>query len=158
MEGVWRVMVRRAVSEADLSISPWTTIQNAAAVMREEDVTALPVLVDGRLVGLLTDRDIVLRLLPDVRNAGDRPVRDAMTTNPVTCFADQAITEAAAIMGDEQIRQLVVLHRSGELAGILSVEDIAEKVSEELAGQVLGEIAERRRCGRRPKTGFKQPE
>ena len=62
----------------------------------------------------------------------------------ITCFADQDVAEAAALMGEERIRRLLVIDRSGVPVGILSLGDIAEHVSEELAGQALGEISEAR--------------
>ena len=69
---------------------------------------------------------------------------DAMIREPASCRADQDVAEAAAIMGDEQVRHLLVLDRSGGLVGVLSVDDIAENASEELAGHALGEIVEKR--------------
>jgi CBS domain-containing protein len=132
------------MSNNDLSISPWTPVRDAAAIMRDENVAALSVLVDNVPVGIVTARDFVIRLLPGRHDAGARPVRDAMTANPITCFADQNVVEAAAMMGCEQIRHLLILDRSGNFIGVLSIDDIAEHASEELAGQALGEIVERR--------------
>ena len=67
-----------------------------------------------------------------------------MTREVITCFADQDTAEAAAQMGEERIRRLLVVDRAGMASGILSVGDIAEHVSEELAGQAMGEISEAR--------------
>lgn len=136
--------VKSLMSRTNLSLSPWSKVRDAAAIMRDNRVAALPVKGDGLPLGIVTDREIVMRLLPEAGDAGARPVSDAMTRDPVTCFADQDVTEAAAIMGDEQVRHLLVLERSGDLVGVLSVDDIAENASEELAGQALGEIVEKR--------------
>ncbi len=136
--------VRSVMSQTVPSLSPWSRVCEAAAIMRDKDVAALPVAGDGLPLGLVTDREIVVRLLSDVRDAGVRPVRDAMIRHPVSCFADQDVTEAAVIMGDEQVRHVLVLDRSGNLVGVLSVDDIAENASEDLAGQALGEIVETR--------------
>lgn len=136
--------VRSVMSQTDLWLSPWSTVREAAAIMRDKDVAALPVKSDGSPLGLVTQRDIVVRLLPEPNDAGSRPVGDAMTRHPVSCFADQDVAEAAVIMGDAQVRYLLVLDGSGSLVGMLSVDDIAENASEELAGQALGEIVERR--------------
>lgn len=132
------------MSQTSHSLSPRSTVREAAAIMRNQDLAALPVKGEGSAFGLVADRDIVVRLLPEARDAGARPVSDAMTTHPVSCFDDQDVAEAAVIMGDEQVRHLLVLDRSGGLVGVLSVDDIAANASEELAGQALGEIVERR--------------
>jgi CBS domain-containing protein len=143
------VKVRNAMSWKKPKLTPWSTVREAAEIMRREHVAALPVLVDGRPVGIVTDRDLVIRLLPEERDAGSRTVGDAMTRDPAWCFADQDVNDAAAIMGDEQVRHLLVLDRSGALLGVFSVDDIAENASEELAGQALGEIVEKRAQPRR---------
>ncbi|MHA7886411.1 MULTISPECIES: CBS domain-containing protein [Roseicyclus] len=138
------MIVRRVMSNSGLVLSPLATIREASAIMRDRGVTALPVMGDESPPGLLTDRQIVTRLLPDMRDAAARPVRDAMIRDPATCLADHHVTTAAAIMGDHQVRHLLVLERCGALLGVLSVDDIAENASEELAGHALGEIVETR--------------
>ena len=138
------MIVKSVLSHTGLWLSPWRSLRDAAAVMRDQNIAALPIKAEGQPLGLVTDHDIVVRLLPDARDIGTRPVRDAMTRHPVTCFADQDITQAAALMGDAQVRHLLVLDRSGGLVGVLSVDDIAKNASEELAGQILGEIVEAR--------------
>ena len=67
-----------------------------------------------------------------------------MSKGAITCFADQNVAEAAAIMGDNQVRRLLVLDRSHRVLGVLSLGDIAENASEDLAGEALGEIVETR--------------
>jgi len=137
------VKVRSAMSWKKRALTPWSTVREAAAIMRQDDVAALPVLVDDRPVGIVTDRDII-RLLPENCDAATRTISDAMTRNPASCFVDQDVKDAATIMGDRQVRHLLVLDRSGGLLGVFSVDDIAENASEELAGQALGEIVEKR--------------
>ncbi|MBZ0123989.1 MAG: CBS domain-containing protein [Roseovarius sp.] len=134
---VERVM-RRPVS----TISPKTSVRAAAAMMKERGLGFLPVCEDGRPVGLITDRDIAVRWAPLV--AGDASVESIMTRDIVSCRASQSVREAANLMGDRQIRRLVVLDDSGAVCGVLSLGDIANDVSEELAGQTLGEVVELR--------------
>lgn len=136
--------VQKVMSRPVHSVRPRTTIREAAGLMRKHDVGILAVEENGLPIGIVTDRDIVIRILPDWPDAGALPVSDAMSLAPISCFADQDVTLAAAIMGDEQIRRLPVLARSNRLVGMLSIGDIAEAVSEELAGQALGEICEGR--------------
>lgn len=100
----------------------------------------MPIISKAGLVGIVTDRDLVLHVLTQTDVIGTSPVSRVMSVDPVICFADQKPVEALAIMGDHQVRRLVVLDRSGKVLGVLSIGDIAENASEELAGQALGEI------------------
>ncbi|WP_296643404.1 CBS domain-containing protein [Roseinatronobacter sp.] len=140
------MLVEKVMSSSMFSATAETTIRDAAKQMREHDVGALPVLQDGRPIGIVTDRDIVIRALAPQGFAfgPDTRIGDIMTRKVITCFADQDAAEAAALMGEERIRRLLVVDRTGVASGILSVGDIAEHVSEELAGQAMGEISEAR--------------
>ena len=140
------MLVRKVMSSPVISAEPETTIRDAADRMRANGVGALPVLQNGRPIGIVTDRDIVIRALAARGFALglDTSIRDILTRNMITCFADQDAFAAAALMGEERVRRLLVIDRSGTAVGILSVGDIAEHVSEELAGQTLGEISEAR--------------
>lgn len=132
------------MSKPVIAVAPQDTIARAAALMREHDIGALAVVDGRRAVGIVTDRDLVTRVLPEFPAAGNPAVADAMSPDPIACHEEQTAEQAAAIMGDEQIRRLLVVDRAGQLVGIISVGDIAENVSEELAGQALGEITETR--------------
>jgi len=139
------MLVSAVMSHPVVSILPQDTLCEAAARMWRHDVGALPVLIGRSPVGMITDRDIVVRALSAAVDIGQRPVSAVMSANPIACFADQEVAEAAALMGDRQARRLLVMDRLGNLVGVLSIGDLAENVSEELAGQVLGEICEKRR-------------
>jgi CBS domain-containing protein len=117
-------------------------VQTAAALMARLDLGALPVCAEGRPVGILTDRDLVVRWA--ARAATDGRASAYMTPRVVTCRAEHTVEQAAHLMADMQIRRLVVLDAAGQVAGILSLGDIANDASEELAGQTLGEIVEAR--------------
>lgn len=138
------MQVSTILSRPVICVAPHDRISRAAALMRDHDIGALAVVERTRPVGIITDRDIVLRALTNLAVIREPRMGDLMSPDPVFCFADQTIVEAAAIMGDSQIRRLLVIDRSGHLSGILSVGDIAENASEELAGQALGEITETR--------------
>jgi IMP dehydrogenase len=136
--------VSKIMSRRVICVAPDTTVHDAAEKMRQHDIGALAVLDGSTPVGIVTDRDMVLRGLAGRGASLDMPVSAVMSPDPASCFADQDVAEAAALMGDLQIRRLLVRDRSGDLVGILSLGDIAEEASEELAGQALGEIAETR--------------
>lgn len=143
------MQIRKVMSGPFVSITPSDTVVEAADLMRRQTVGALPVLDEGQIVGIVTDRDIVMRAVCDRHGVKDLTVSDVMSPDPVSCRADQSVAEAAAIMGDRQVRRLLVLDDAGQLAGVLTVGDIARDVSEELAGQALGEIVEWRENRRR---------
>ena len=140
------MLVRKVMSSPVISATPDTTIRDAAGRMRTYDVGTLPIIQECTPIGIVTDRDIVIRALAAKGFALglDTSVKDIITRNVITCFADQDVAEAAGLMGEERVRRLLVIDRSGVPVGILSVGDIAEHVSEELAGQALGEISEAR--------------
>lgn len=124
---------------------PATSSVTAAAVrMRDLHAGMLCVLDAQSLVGVLTDRDIVVRCVALDRAARSTSVRDIMSRDPLICFETQRIEDAAAIMGDHQLRHLPVCDNAARLVGLLSVDRIAEDYSEHLAGETLGEIVETR--------------
>lgn len=140
------MLVERVMTSPVISATPETTIREAAEYMRTHNVGALPVVRAHQTVGILTDRDIVIRALaaPGFARGPDTRVTDIMSGDVITCFDHQDVAEVAGVMGERRLRRLVVIDRSGGVVGILSLGDIAEHVSEELAGQVLGEISEAR--------------
>jgi CBS domain-containing protein len=108
------------VIEADASI------YEAAQIMKREDIGMLPVLDGQKLVGTLTDRDIVLRTVAEGRDPLHTAVSEILTRSEVVyCFEDQEIEEAADLMGEKQIRRLVILNHEQRLAGIVSLGDLA---------------------------------
>jgi CBS domain-containing protein len=107
------------------AVQPATSLAIAARRMRDEDVGCLPVLDGGRLLGLITDRDIVIRAVAADVDVGRATVRDAMSAGAVFCFADQSADEVQQLMLDHQVNRLPVLDRRNRLVGLLSLGDIA---------------------------------
>jgi CBS domain-containing protein len=117
-------------------------ISEAAAKMRKHSIGALVVMDGDEPAGIVTDRDIVVRVL--AKQFKDRPVSEAMSPQVFVCDARQDVATVTGLMGDHQVRRLLVLDEQNKLVGIVSLADIAEHASEELAGQALGEISESR--------------
>lgn len=136
------MLVSRIMRTPVTIITPQTSVRTAAALMANLNLGALPVCDNGRPVGIVTDRDIVLRWA--AKALADSPVGPIMTPRVATCHVGQTIAQAAYLMSDLQIRRLVVLDAAGEIVGMLTLGDIANDASEELAGQTLGEIVETR--------------
>ena len=126
----------------DIMKSPVETIasaestKDAARKMHDLHVGSLPVVDNGQLVGIITDRDICVRVTATGRDAISTRVKEVMGKAVETCFVDQDINEAEKIMIDHHIRRLLVLDRNNAIAGFLSVDDLA-KSSHELASRVL---------------------
>lgn len=105
-------------------------LKDAAALMRDGDMGSIPVVEDGRLVGIVTDRDIVVRSIADGRNA-DSPVGEAMTTEIFSVLQDDYVFEAIRLMGDKQVRRIPVVNEDGGLEGIIAMADIALEMEDE---------------------------
>ncbi|CUH65971.1 Hypoxic response protein 1 [Thalassovita gelatinovora] len=105
------------------SVSPETPIQEAARLMAELNVGALAVLDGATLKGILSERDIVFRVVAQGLSLADTPVSTAMTADPVTIDIDDAVSEALIVRLGESFRHLPVLE-TGRVAGLLSYRDI----------------------------------
>ena len=119
-------------------------VEQLAALMQRHEIGFLPVMEGGRVVGTITDRDLVLTVLPQIRTFAGKTVADIMNRTVLTCRDSDSVEAAAALMGDHQVRRIPVLNDQQQLVGVLSIGDIAENVSEQLAGETLGEIVETR--------------
>jgi CBS domain-containing protein len=106
-------------------ISPTDSVSRAPAVMRYNDVGTLPVIEDHRLVGIVTDRDIVVRVVADAKPAADIQVGHIMTEEVHCCRDDDDVEEVARRLGDLGIRRMPVLNEGGSVVGIISLDDIA---------------------------------
>lgn len=113
--------------------SPNTSISDAARKMRSQNIGALPVGENDRLIGMLTDRDIVTRAVAEGRPPTDTSVRDAMSKKVCYCFEDDDVKRAAQIMAEHQVRRLPVLSRDKRLVGVVALADLGR--SHKDAGQ-----------------------
>jgi CBS domain-containing protein len=122
--------------------NPEDTVQQVARVMREEDAGMLPVGEGDRLVGIVTDRDVALRLVADGRDPARTKVREVMTPEIRYVFEDEDLRAVAENMAEQQVRRLPVLNRAKRLVGIVSLSDLArEGRRPDLAGLALNRIA-----------------
>lgn len=118
------------------TIAPSNTAKEAARKMHDLHIGSLPVVDGDQLVGIITDRDICVRVTATGRDATMTRVKEVMGKAVETCFEDQDINDAAKRMIDHHIRRLVVLNRDNGISGFLSVDNIASK-SHELASFIL---------------------
>jgi CBS domain-containing protein len=128
--------INKFMSTNVATISANETTKVAARKMHDLHVGMLPVVDEGKLVGILTDRDITCQVVATGHDAVMTRVNEVMVKNVVTCFGDDDLTEAANIMKSNHIRRLTVLNHDNSIVGLLSVKDIA-KGSHQLASSVL---------------------
>jgi CBS domain-containing protein len=120
---------------------PDETIQDVARKMRDVDTGAIPVCEGDKLQGMVTDRDIVLRIVTEARSF-DTPASEVMSPDVEYCYEDDDIAAAADKMAELQIRRLAVVDRDKRLVGIVSLGDIAQQGKDKTTGQALEEISE----------------
>ncbi|MFQ5760936.1 MAG: CBS domain-containing protein [Acidiferrobacterales bacterium] len=118
------------------SVNPELSLQKTACKMRDLNIGSLPVLENGQLIGMITDRDICCRAVGDGRDTAMTKVREIMSADVTYCYNDQEVADAAHLMEDKHVRRLAVLNRDKTMAGFLSVDDLA-RYSHELACEVL---------------------
>ncbi|WP_354682620.1 CBS domain-containing protein [Cupriavidus necator] len=117
------------------------SIQQAAKLMDDLNIGALPVCMNGRLEGMITDRDITVRCTAAGRNA-DAKVSEAMSTGTEWCREDDTVDDARAAMAERQIRRMPVVDRDNKLVGMVSLGDIATKSGEiEKTGDTFAEVS-----------------
>jgi CBS domain-containing protein len=137
------------------TITSTATICEAAQTMKHLNVGALLVCDGARLQGMLTDRDIVMRVVAEQRNAADLKVRDAMSSKVTYCYEDQTVDEAVRVMADRQIRRLAILNREENVVGILSLGDVAVRSNERTAaGKALEGISKPKQSESPPRTAM----
>ncbi|WP_029214662.1 CBS domain-containing protein [Kallotenue papyrolyticum] len=123
------------------TVAPDSDLVTVAQYMKSLNVGVIPVVEEGRLLGVITDRDIVIRAIAEGRDPVNARARDHMTPDPTTVAPDDDVQRAAEIMAREQIRRLPVVEH-GTLVGIVSLGDVAvDSGREQMTGQTLEEIS-----------------
>ena len=122
-------------------VSPDTTVLEVAQLMQKHDVGAVPVCEGANVVGLVTDRDIVVRNIAHGKDPHQTPVKEVMTTQVKSVNPEMSLSQAAGIMAAEQIRRLPVVE-GNRLVGMLSLGDLATKAKFDVElATTLGEIS-----------------
>jgi CBS domain-containing protein len=117
------------------------TLREVAAMLRDGDMGSAPVVEGDRLIGIVTDRDLVVRCVAEGCSP-DTPISEAMTTEIFSVKPDDFAFEAVRLMGDKQVRRIPVVTEDGKLAGIISMADVALETEDELEiAETLEEIS-----------------
>ncbi|HZI03458.1 MAG TPA: CBS domain-containing protein [Archangium sp.] len=123
-------------------IHPNDTVREAAEKMAQLNVGPIPVCDGQTILGMITDRDIVVRVIAQGMDPNVTRVADAMTANVQYCFMDDDIDTALELMSSKQIRRLLVLDRNKKLVGIVALGDISQEASEHETAEALESISE----------------
>jgi len=122
-------------------IDPEMSIAQIAALMKEQDIGALPVGENDRLIGMVTDRDLALRALGSGKDPSRLTARDVMTKGIIYCRTDQPLEDAIHLMEEKQVRRLPVIDENKRMVGMLALGDISHHVSRELCGELIHAVA-----------------
>ena len=126
--------------EVDL-VTPETGVRAVAQKMRDDDVGAVPVAENGKLVGMVTDRDIVLRAVAEGGDMAGYTARQVMSPDVLYCFDDQSAEEVLRSMKENQVRRLPVVNRDKRLVGMVSLGDVAQHSPAAQTGEALKGIS-----------------
>jgi CBS domain-containing protein len=122
------------------------SVTRAAQIMRDEDVGSVPVVEDAagkKLMGILTDRDIVIQVIAGEKNCGEVRVEEIMTRNPVTCTPEEDVQNAMDRMSQHQVRRIPVVDGRGRIVGIIAQADLATRMDRpEKTEKVLENISQ----------------
>jgi CBS domain-containing protein len=133
--------VREAMTQNPRFVSPSESVTDAARVLTNENVGSVPVVDGDRLVGMLTDRDIVTRVVAEERDPSSTSVKEVASGKLVTAEANAKLDEAMLLMARHQVRRLPVVE-DGRLVGILAQADLAETLGDKEAGRLVEAISE----------------
>src|ERR671934_3023484 len=140
--GVMGQSIRDFMTSNPCSIDADKSVAYAAKMMRDEDVGLAPIVEGDKLIGMLTDRDIAIRVVAEGKDPEQVKVRDVASKKLVTIDPQQDLNEALRIMAKHQVRRLPVVEEDGRLVGVVAQADIAREGDEQKTGRLVGEISE----------------
>ena len=122
-------------------VSPQTTLSEAAKIMGDQDIGFIPVAENDKMIGMVTDRDIVIRAVAKGA-AASSAVKDAMSPKTFYCYDDQDAEEVCANMAEIKVRRLPVVNREKRLVGVVSIGDLAQGINKSNVGQTVKVITD----------------
>jgi CBS domain-containing protein len=134
--------IRDIMTANPSTIEPDQSVVEAAKIMKQEDAGVVPVTENGRLTGMVTDRDIAIRVVAEGKDPQSTAVREVVSKNLVTIDPQQELDEALRLMAQHQVRRLPVVEEDGRLVGIVAQADVALGGDDTKTGQVVQEISQ----------------
>ncbi len=134
--------VKEVMSSNPCAIDADKPVSHAAKMMKDEGVGLAPVVEGNRLIGTLTDRDIVTRVVAEGKDADAVTAREAASTDLVTVTPQQDLDEALQLMAKNQVRRLPVIEEDGRLVGVVAQADVARQADDKKTGELVAEISQ----------------
>ena len=133
--------IRDVMTPSPRTVESSAPVQEAAKIMRDEDVGAIPIVENGSLVGIVTDRDIALNVVAE-GNDSSTPVSQIAAGDLVTVDPEQSLDEALRLMAQHKVRRLPVVEEDGRPVGIIAQADIARQADDQKTGEVVEQISQ----------------
>ena len=133
--------VRDVMTTRPRSVTPQTPVTQVAELMEADDVGSIPVVEGDRLVGIITDRDIVIRAVARGKDTRGMPAAEVSSRELVTVLADDDLADALELMAHHQVRRLPVVEEDERLVGVVAQADVALHAKEKDVGRVLEQIS-----------------
>ena len=137
---------RDVMTKDPVFCQPGDSLTKVATIMKQKDVGSVPVVESAgsrRLVGNITDRDIVVKAIAEGRSPEAATVTDAMTPNPVSCREEDDVDHALKLMKERQVRRMPIVDSAGHLTGIIAQADVATRVNKDSkTGELVEAISE----------------
>jgi CBS domain-containing protein len=134
--------IKDVMTSEPRTIDAGQSVAYAAKMMRDEDVGLAPIVEDDKLIGMLTDRDIAIRVVAEGRNPDEVMVGEVASKQVVTVDPQQDLDEALRIMAKHQVRRLPVVEEDGRLVGIVAQADVAREGNDKQTGALVEEISQ----------------
>ena len=135
-------LIREVMTANPSTIEADGFVIEAAKIMKAEDAGVVPVTENGRLIGMVTDRDIAIRVVAEGKDPQSTSVREVASTDLVTIDPQQDLDEALRLMARHQVRRLPVIEEDGRLVGVVAQADVAREGDDTKTGQVVQEISQ----------------
>jgi CBS domain-containing protein len=133
--------IRDVMTSNPCSIDAEKPVAYAAKMMRDEDVGLAPIVEGDKLIGMLTDRDIAVRVVAEGKDPGQVTVKEVASKQVVTIDPQQDLDEALRIMAKHQVRRLAVVEEDGKLVGVVAQADVAREGDDARTGELVEEIS-----------------
>jgi len=134
--------IRDVMTSDPYTIDAGKSVAYAAKMLRDEDVGLAPIVEDDKLIGMLTDRDIAVRVVAEGKSPDQVTVREVASKQVVTIDPQQDLDEALRIMAKHQVRRLPVVEEDGRLVGVVAQADVAREGNDTQTGELVKEISQ----------------
>ncbi|MFQ5534602.1 MAG: CBS domain-containing protein [Sphingomonadales bacterium] len=133
--------VKEIMTSTVEAVAPDATLLEVSRKMRDMNLGSLLVEEGGKIIGIVTDRDLACRAMAHAMDPATTPAREIMSKDVVYCFDDEDVADVAHLMEERKLYRLPVLSHQQKMVGVLSISDLAQHASHELSGEVLQAVS-----------------